>query len=60
MIPDEYELTVKQTENPRSYTWSGGKDLAASEHFSELSVTKKMYEEHGHNICRQKFNISQD
>ncbi len=60
MISDEYELNVKQVENPQAYAWAGGKELASSKDFNELFVSKKMYEEHGHNICKQKFNICHD
>ena len=54
---DEYDLNVQVANDAFDYAWQGGKMLAQSTEFDELVVSKKAYEEHGHNICKEKFNI---
>lgn len=60
LVSDEYELVVTQMPDVQTYAWEGGKCLAASSDFSDLVVTKRMYDEHGHNICLKKFNIDNE
>lgn len=57
LILDEYELNVQLAENVFDYAWKGGSALANSSEFDQIVVSKKLYEEHGHNICKEKFNI---
>ena len=60
MIPDKFELNVhSNNDEALSCIWNGGKMLANSKDFSYLVVTKKMYEEHGHSICKKKFDLYQ-
>ena len=57
LLSDEYEINVANIKNTDTYAWHGGKKLATSKDFNDLCVTKKMYDELGHNICKKKFNI---
>ena len=58
LIKDEYQLSVTQEGDSLTYGWEGGKKLASSSSdFNKLVINKKTYEEHGHSICRDKFNI---
>ena len=43
--------------SPISYPWEGGKILADNPDFDEMVVTRDDYEENGHFICEEKFDI---
>uniref|UniRef100_A0A672HEK4 Actin related protein 6 n=1 Tax=Salarias fasciatus TaxID=181472 RepID=A0A672HEK4_SALFA len=43
--------------NPVCYSWEGGKLLAHSPDYEEMVVTRDDYEENGHCICEDKFDI---
>lgn len=61
LIADDYELNINASteENPSELAWQGGKLLANSnDEFNDLVVTRKAYDEFGHNLCRKKFDIS--
>ena len=55
LISDDFDLNVVLA-NDAQYAWAGGQILANSTDFNHLIVTKKLYEEFGHNICKQKFD----
>lgn len=58
LISDDYELKVNW--DPAKfidYAWHGGRLLAQSTDFNDLVVTRKAYDEFGHNLCRKKFDI---
>jgi actin-related protein len=59
MIPEEYELNINlDKQNELDYIWQGGKVLAnSSEDTKELLVTRRMYDEHGHGVCKKKFDV---
>ena len=58
MIPTDYELNLSLIKGKElTTTWLGGKELANSKDFNELCITRKMYEEYGHSICKNKFDI---
>jgi actin-related protein len=57
LIPDEFDLNVYSA-NELQYAWCGGKMLAESPDFTNLVVTKKLYEEFGHNICEKHFHTT--
>jgi actin-related protein len=60
MIPDEYDLNVNHEESDAfSCIWNGGKSLANGKDFNDLVVSKKLYEEYGHSICKKKFDLFQ-
>ncbi len=59
MIPDEYELKVSVSEDPVNEAWYGGKLLASNSDYEDLLVTRKMYEEDGHAITRERFELYQ-
>ena len=59
LISDDYELNVAcDSQKYAEFGWQGGKLLANSDEFSDLVVTKKAYDEFGHNLCHKKFDIS--
>lgn len=43
--------------SPICYSWEGGKLLAHSPDYDEIVVTREDYEENGHFICEEKFDI---
>jgi actin-related protein len=55
LISDELDLNVYSV-NDAQYAWYGGQMLANSVDNASLVVKKASYEEHGHNICKQKFD----
>ncbi|XP_063404961.1 actin-related protein 6-like [Mytilus trossulus] len=57
MTPDEYDLCMKKPENPSTYAWEGGTLLAKDPQIKKMSVTREEYEENGHNICFEKFDV---
>lgn len=60
LISDEYSLNIDSNiSDPSTFAWQGGKELANSQDFSDLIVSKKIYEEVGHNACKKKFDITQ-
>ncbi|KAL0481453.1 actin-like protein Arp6 [Acrasis kona] len=59
----DHNITVHQPSDPVVCCWRGASSFAGSETglarmSSTLTVTKKEYEEHGSNICIQKFSQS--
>jgi len=56
LIPDEYDLNVFSASESQ-YAWYGGQLLAESGEYNNIVVTRKAYEEYGHDLCKQKFNI---
>ena len=58
LISDDYELNVEcDAKKYVDYAWHGGKLLANNTDFNDLVVTKKSYDEFGHNLCKKKFDI---
>ena len=58
LILDEYDLNIQQATDVFDYAWQGGKLLANTQNdFDQLCVSKKAYEENGHSVCKEKFNI---
>lgn len=58
MISDDYELNIIAEESDKlTYAWKGGKLLANSQELNDLLISKKTYEEHGHSICKKKFDL---
>lgn len=43
--------------SPITYSWEGGKLISENDDFEDMVVTREDYEEHGHNICEEKFDI---
>lgn len=39
------------------YAWEGGKLLAHSPDYEEMLVSREEYEENGHVVCEEKFDI---
>uniref|UniRef100_A0AAZ3R7Z0 Actin-related protein 6 n=1 Tax=Oncorhynchus tshawytscha TaxID=74940 RepID=A0AAZ3R7Z0_ONCTS len=57
LTPTDFQVSVLQPPNPISYPWEGGKLLAENPDFDEMVVTREDYEENGHFICEEKFDI---
>ena len=55
LISDDFDLNVYSA-NETQYAWYGGQMLVNSVDYNHLLVTRKQYEEFGHNICKQKFD----
>ncbi|XP_078090836.1 actin-related protein 6 isoform X1 [Mustelus asterias] len=57
LTPCDYAVSVLLPENPITHSWEGGRLLSESSDFMDLVVTKDDYEENGHCICEEKFDI---
>ena len=60
LIGDDYDLGVHLAkEDALTYAWQGGREMAGGESsdFAQLVVSKKLYEEHGSNICKERFEL---
>ncbi|XP_026168310.1 actin-related protein 6 [Mastacembelus armatus] len=57
LVPAHLPVSVLLPANPICYSWEGGKLLAHSPDYDEMVVTREDYEENGHCICEEKFDI---
>ncbi|KAJ8686322.1 hypothetical protein QAD02_022116 [Eretmocerus hayati] len=57
LAPSEYVVQVHLPEDPITYAWEGGKLLASDPSYSSLVVKREEYEEEGHALCCDKFDI---
>uniref|UniRef100_A0A3Q4BS57 Actin-related protein 6 n=1 Tax=Mola mola TaxID=94237 RepID=A0A3Q4BS57_MOLML len=57
LAPAYLPVSVRLPANPICYSWEGGKLLAHSPDYDEIVVTREDYEENGHCICEEKFDI---
>ncbi|TSK28083.1 Actin-related protein 6 [Bagarius yarrelli] len=57
LAPTEFDVSVIQPQNLICYAWEGGKLLAENPDFEDMVVTREDYEENGHYVCEEKFDI---
>ncbi|XP_061750699.1 actin-related protein 6 [Nerophis ophidion] len=57
LVPTHFPVSVTLPDNPITYSWEGGKLLAQDPDYEEIVVTRDDYEENGHFICEEKFDI---
>ncbi|XP_013398165.1 actin-related protein 6 [Lingula anatina] len=57
LTPADYEVNVTQPNNPITFSWEGGAALAQDPQFKKMVVTKAEFEEHGQEICEEKFDV---
>ncbi|XP_046549128.1 LOW QUALITY PROTEIN: actin-related protein 6-like [Haliotis rubra] len=57
LAPGDYDVTVSMPKNPTSHAWEGGCLLAKDPDFSKMVVTKQEFDEHGPNICYERFDV---
>ncbi|KAF3814538.1 hypothetical protein GH733_017696 [Mirounga leonina] len=57
LTPTDYDVSVVLPENPITYAWEGGKLISENDDFEDMVVTREDYEENGHSICEEKFDI---
>uniref|UniRef100_A0A3B4ZB69 Actin related protein 6 n=1 Tax=Stegastes partitus TaxID=144197 RepID=A0A3B4ZB69_9TELE len=57
LAPAHLPVSVLLPPNPVCYSWEGGKLLAHNPDYDEMVVTREDYEENGHCICEDKFDI---
>nr|XP_057931278.1 actin-related protein 6 [Doryrhamphus excisus] len=57
LVPTHMPVSVMLPDNPITYSWEGGKLLAQYPDFYRMVVTRDDYEENGHFICEEKFDI---
>ncbi|XP_054632356.1 actin-related protein 6 isoform X2 [Dunckerocampus dactyliophorus] len=57
LVPTHIPVSVMLPNNPITYSWEGGKLLAQNPDYEEMVVTRDDYEENGHFICEEKFDI---
>jgi actin-related protein 6 len=43
--------------SPITYSWEGGKLISENDDFEDMVVTREDYEENGHSVCEEKFDI---
>ncbi|KAL5009609.1 hypothetical protein ScPMuIL_011914 [Solemya velum] len=57
MAADELDVNITVPSNPVTHAWQGGKMLAKDPKFKDMVVTREQYDEHGHAICFEKFDV---
>lgn len=57
LAPAHLPVSVLLPENPITFSWEGGKLLARDPDYDEMVVTRDDYEENGHCICEEMFDI---
>ncbi|TKC40585.1 hypothetical protein EI555_012840, partial [Monodon monoceros] len=57
LTPTDYDVSVVLPENPITYAWEGGKLISENDDFEDMVVTREDYEENGHSVCEEKFDI---
>lgn len=57
IVPQDILIGVFLPDNPETYSWSGGVDLATKPQLESMRVTKKEYDEVGDILCKQKFSL---
>ncbi|XP_028307095.1 actin-related protein 6 isoform X1 [Gouania willdenowi] len=57
LVPAHLPVSILLPSNPVCYSWEGGKLLAHSPDYEEMVVTREEYEENGHCVCEDKFDI---
>lgn len=57
LAPSHLPVSVLLPENPITYCWEGGKLLAHNPDYDEMVVTRDDFEENGHCVCEEKFDI---
>ncbi|XP_074643022.1 actin-related protein 6-like [Tubulanus polymorphus] len=57
MAPADYDINIRLPDDPITYSWHGGAQLAQTPDFKKLCVTREQYEEHGPNICEERFDV---
>jgi len=54
LVPDDLEVSLICPEDPVSYAWYGGKEVATSPNFDEFVYTRDDYEEYGFQGMNQR------
>lgn len=57
LAPAHLPVSILMPENPITYSWEGGKLLAHNPDYDEMVVTRDDFEENGHCVCEEKFDI---
>ncbi|XP_061577519.1 actin-related protein 6 [Cololabis saira] len=57
LVPTHLPVSVLLPPNPVCYSWEGGKLLAHNPDYDDMVVMREDYEENGHFICEEKFDI---
>ncbi|XP_062245148.1 actin-related protein 6 isoform X2 [Platichthys flesus] len=57
LVPAHLPVSVLQPADPICHSWEGGKLLAHNPDYDEMVVTREDYEEHGHCVCEDKFDL---
>lgn len=57
LSPAHLPLSVHTPHDPITFPWEGGKLLAHNPDYDEMVVTRDDFEENGHCVCEEKFDI---
>lgn len=57
LAPAHLPVSILMPENPITYSWEGGKLLSYNPDYDEMVVTRDDFEENGHCVCEEKFDI---
>lgn len=57
MAPDDFEVSVTVPKNAVTYAWEGGVQLANDPEYKKMVVSREEYEECGHSICHERFDV---
>ncbi|XP_037814811.1 actin-related protein 6 [Lucilia sericata] len=54
LAPDDLEVSLIFPEDPIGYGWYGGKEMACSDGFKDILLSREEYEENGYTACNGK------
>ncbi|GAB6018585.1 Actin- protein 6 [Chamberlinius hualienensis] len=57
MCPEDYDVNVTLPKNSITYAWEGGVHYLKNPDLKRFTVTKKDYNEYGHNICFERYDV---
>ena len=57
LAPAEMEVVIRDDEDPVTYAWRGGANLANDRDFKAMCVTKDEYMDGGYNVCNRRFYL---
>ncbi|BFZ09744.1 hypothetical protein BsWGS_12783 [Bradybaena similaris] len=57
MANDDMDVGISTAKNPITYAWHAGCDFSLDPTFPSLCVSRHDYEEYGHSVCTNKFNV---
>jgi len=54
---EDYDVNVSLAKNPITNAWEGGVHCSKNSEMTRFAVTRKDYNEYGHNICSERYDV---